>query len=95
MRKVTIITGPTCSGKTARSIEFAERFGAEIISCDSVQVYRGADIGSAKVSLAERKRVRHHLIDVVEPDGYFNVSDYIERAKAAICLLYTSDAADE
>lgn len=89
MRKVTIITGPTCSGKTACSIEFAERFGAEIISCDSVQVYRGADIGSAKVSLAERKRVRHHLIDVVEPDGYFNVSDYIERAKAAIDDIFS------
>lgn len=84
MTEVFIISGPTCSGKTARAIKLALEIGAEIISCDSVQVYRGMDIGSAKASAEERKLVRHHLIDVAEVSENFDVSKYVELSKAAM-----------
>lgn len=83
MREVIIITGPTCVGKTALSLKLAEECGGEIISCDSVQVYRHADIGSAKPDAAELARVKHHLIDVAEPSEVFDVARYVELAKAA------------
>ncbi len=84
MTEVHIISGPTCSGKTARAIELALEIGAEIISCDSVQVYRGMDIGSAKATAQERKLVRHHLIDVADVSENFDVSKYVELSKAAM-----------
>src|SRR5208283_3232923 len=66
-----IILGPTGSGKTALSLALAERFGGEIVSCVSVAVYRGMELGSAKPSREECARVPHHLIDVTEPDEPF------------------------
>jgi tRNA dimethylallyltransferase len=78
------IVGPTASGKTALSLELAERAGAEIVSCDSMQVYRHLDIGTAKPTAGERARVPHHLIDVVEPDEPFSAARYVELADAAI-----------
>jgi tRNA dimethylallyltransferase len=70
------ILGPTASGKTTLAIETALHLGAEIISADSMQVYRGMNIGTAKPTIIERRGVVHHLIDVVEPDVEFSVADY-------------------
>jgi tRNA dimethylallyltransferase len=81
---VVILLGPTGSGKTALSLALAERFGGEIVSCDSVAVYRGMDLGSAKPSLDERARVPHHLIDVADPDEPFTAGEYSRQARAAL-----------
>lgn len=79
-----ILTGPTGCGKTALAIEVAERLGAEIVSMDSMAVYRGLDIGTAKPTSAERARVPHHLIDVLEPWEAGSVAWWLEQA-AACC----------
>lgn len=84
MTEVFIITGVTCSGKTRRAIELAKKIGGEIISCDSVQVYRGMDIGSAKAAPEELTEVPHHLIDVADCDKPFDVAEYARLAKAAL-----------
>ena len=81
---VVILLGPTGSGKTALSLALAERFGGEIVSCDSVAVYRGMDLGTAKPSLEERARVAHHLIDVADPDEAFTAGEYSRQARAAL-----------
>ncbi len=81
---VIIISGPTCSGKTALAIKTALETDAEIISCDSVQLYRGMDIGSAKPDAAELAAVRHHLIDVADVRERFDIARYVELAKAAL-----------
>ena len=82
--KLIVILGPTAAGKTALSIELARHFGTEIISGDSMLVYRGFDIGSAKPSVAERKGVRHHLIDVREPWESYSVADFKNEAERII-----------
>lgn len=74
------LTGPTSSGKTALALEIAGRADAEIISLDSMAVYRGMDIGTAKPSLEQRSRIVHHLIDVVEPTVSYSVSSYVQAA---------------
>ena len=70
------ITGPTASGKTALSLGLADRLSAEIISCDSMQIYRGMDIGTAKATAAERAAVPHHLIDFLSPTESYSVEEY-------------------
>ncbi len=79
-----VLTGPTASGKTACALDWAERQGAEIVSCDSLLFYRGMDIGTAKPSPAELARVPHHLIDVVEPRERYDVQRYVAAARAAV-----------
>lgn len=79
-----ILLGPTGSGKTALSLALAEQFNGEIVSCDSVAVYRGMDIGTAKSSRDERARVPHHLIDVADPDHAFTAGEYSRQARAAL-----------
>jgi tRNA dimethylallyltransferase len=80
-----VILGPTASGKSALALAVAERIaGAEVLSVDSMQVYRGMDIGTAKPTPAERARVRHHLIDLVEADEPFTVARFVELADAVI-----------
>ncbi|MGH9607724.1 MAG: tRNA (adenosine(37)-N6)-dimethylallyltransferase MiaA [Terracidiphilus sp.] len=79
-----ILLGPTGSGKTALSLALAERFAGEIVSCDSVAVYRGMDVGTAKPTLEERARVPHHLIDVADPNQPFTAGDYSRVARAAL-----------
>jgi len=79
-----LLLGPTGSGKTALSLALAERFNGEIISCDSVAVYRGMDCGTAKPSHEERARVPHHLIDVAEPDQPFTAGEYSRQARTAM-----------
>jgi len=81
---VALLLGPTGSGKTALSLALAERFNGEIVSCDSVAVYRGMDLGTAKPTLEERARVPHHLIDIVDPDQPFTAGEYSRRARAAL-----------
>jgi tRNA dimethylallyltransferase len=82
-----ILLGPTGSGKTALSLTLAERFNGEIVSCDSVAVYRGMEMGTAKPSLEERARVQHHLIDVAEPDEPFTAGAYMKAAREALCEI--------
>jgi len=79
-----LLLGPTGSGKTALSLALAERFGGEIVSCDSVAVYRGMDLGTAKPTPEERARIPHHLIDIVDPDQPFTAGEYSRRARAAL-----------
>ncbi len=81
---VVLLLGPTGSGKTALSLSLAERFNGEIVSCDSVAVYRGMDLGSAKPTAAERARAPHHLIDVANPDEPFTAGAYSRRAREAL-----------
>ena len=69
-----IIAGPTATGKSAAAVKVAKEIGGEVISADSMQVYRGMDIGSAKITVEETEGVPHHLIDVLEPTEDFNVS---------------------
>ena len=76
------ILGPTATGKSRLGLEIAERLGAEILSVDSMQVYRGMDIGTAKPTLEERRRVRHHMIDVADPSDPYTVADFRRRARA-------------
>lgn len=82
--KVIAVVGPTASGKTALAVEIARRYGGEVISCDSMQIYRGMDIGTAKVTPEEMRGVPHHLIDIVSPEEEFSCADYASMAKAAI-----------
>jgi tRNA dimethylallyltransferase len=79
-----LLLGPTGSGKTALSLELGERFGGEIVSCDSVAVYRGMDVGTAKPTTEERARLPHHLIDVADPDQPFTAGEYSRQARAAL-----------
>jgi tRNA dimethylallyltransferase len=79
-----MLLGPTGSGKTALSLALAERFGGEIVSCDSVAVYRGMDLGTAKPTGEERARIPHHLIDIAEPDQPFTAGEYSRQARAAL-----------
>jgi len=79
-----LLLGPTGSGKTALSLALAERFHGEIVSCDSVAVYRGMEVGTAKPTLEERARAPHHLIDTAEPDRPFTAGEYSRRARAAL-----------
>ena len=88
-RPLVILTGPTAVGKTALSIELAKTIGGEIISADSMQVYRRMDIGSAKITPEEMAGVPHHLIDVLEPDQEFNVVVFQELAKRALAEIYS------
>lgn len=79
-----VILGPTGSGKTALSLALAERFNGEIVSCDSVAVYRGMELGTAKPSAQERARVPHYLIDVTTPNAPFTAGEYSRQARAAL-----------
>ena len=81
---VVILLGPTGSGKTALSLALGELFGGEIVSCDSVAVYRGMELGTAKPTTEERARLPHFLIDVAEPDQPFTAGEYSRQARAAL-----------
>ena len=88
-KPLIILTGPTAVGKTALSIRLAKKINGEIISADSMQVYRGMDIGSAKVSEEEMDGVKHYLIDVLDPSDEFNVVKFQEMAKEAMDDIYS------
>lgn len=86
--KMVVLTGPTAVGKTALSIALAKEIGGEIISADSMQVYKYMDIGSAKISKEEMEGVPHHLIDALDPAEEFNVFRFQQMAKAALGEIY-------
>lgn len=86
-----VIIGPTAVGKTALSLRLAEEFRGEIISGDSMQVYRGMDIGTAKASEEERARIPHHLIDIIDPDVPFSVQEFQQLAREKIEEIYRRD----
>ncbi len=81
---VLFVVGPTASGKEAVSLRLAELLGGEIVSLDSMKVYRGMDIGTAKPSLAQRAKIRHHLVDVVDPWEPFSAARYAQLAACAV-----------
>ncbi|MBQ9760548.1 MAG: tRNA (adenosine(37)-N6)-dimethylallyltransferase MiaA [Clostridia bacterium] len=82
--KILAVVGPTASGKTALSVELARRLQGEIVCCDSMQIYRRMDIGTAKPTEEERCGVPHHMFDIAEPDAGYSCADYVKDAKAAI-----------
>lgn len=81
---VLVLVGPTAIGKTALSLSIAAKFGCEIISMDSMQVYRFMDIGTAKASREEQAQVRHHLIDIADPDEQYHAASFVRDALAAV-----------
>lgn len=81
---IHVLTGPTAVGKTEAALRWAEQHDAEILSCDSVCVYRGMDIGSAKPTPDERRHIRHHGLDLVDPNERYSVSQYVDMAREAI-----------
>ena len=87
-KPLIILTGPTAVGKTAASIGLAKAIGGEIISADSMQVYRHMDIGSAKIRPKEMQGISHHLIDVLEPEEEFHVVKFQQMAKEALDGIY-------
>ena len=87
MNKLICIAGPTASGKTALSIALAEALDAQIVSCDSMQVYKYMDIGTAKPTVEERKGIVHHMLDVAEPDEDFSVSRYCAMADPIVANI--------
>ena len=83
-QKIIIITGPTATGKTDLAVRFALDMGGEVVNCDSMQVYKGMDIGTAKPRIEEKRGIPHHLLDIVDPDEEFNASRYREYALPVI-----------
>ncbi len=82
MPLVIALVGPTCTGKTDIGIELASRLNGEIISCDSRTIYRQMDIGTAKPTVEQQSQIKHHLIDVIEPDRFYSIAEYQTTAKA-------------
>ena len=78
------IAGPTGSGKSALALALAEEFHGEVVNCDSLQVYRHFDLGTAKLSLSERRGIPHHLIDIADPDELFTAGEYARRARVVL-----------
>lgn len=84
-----VICGPTASGKTSLSINLCKRLGGEIISADSMQIYKGLNIGTAKPSIEEQQGISHHLLDFLSPEKKYSVADYVEHAGAVISEIYS------
>ena len=84
MNNIICIAGPTASGKTALAVELAKEFNGEVVSCDSMQIYKRMDIGTAKPTAEEMQGIPHHMIDVAEPDEDFSVSRYCEMASPIV-----------
>ena len=82
--KIVVITGPTASGKTALGVALAQRLGGEVVSADSMQIYRGMDIGTAKPTAEEMDGIPHHMIDVADPGEDFSAARYVEMASACV-----------
>ena len=87
-KPLIVITGPTASGKTALSIETAQKIGGEIVNADSMQIYKYMDIGTAKPTMEERSGIPHYLIDEIEPTDKFSVAQYCDRAREYIDFIH-------
>ena len=83
-RKIVFIVGPTAAGKSKHAVKLARKIGGEVVSCDSMQVYKGIDILSCKPSEAETKKIRHHLFDIIFPSQDFNVNKFIKLSRQLI-----------
>lgn len=83
-----VVVGPTASGKTRLAIEIALKYGSEVVSADSMQIYKGMDIGTAKPTREEMRGVPHHMIDIVEPDVPYSVAQYVKDAHKAIAGIH-------
>ncbi|MBQ1263916.1 MAG: tRNA (adenosine(37)-N6)-dimethylallyltransferase MiaA, partial [Oscillospiraceae bacterium] len=84
MDNIICVVGPTASGKTDLAVQLALALGGEVVSCDSMQIYRRMDIGTAKPTVEEMCGIRHHMIDIVEPNDDFSVGKYVQMANTAI-----------
>ncbi len=84
---LVVLVGPTASGKSALGVHIAERWGGEVVACDSTQVYRGFDIGTAKPDAAERRGIPHHLLDLIDPQELFTAGEYRRRAELVLADL--------
>ncbi len=84
MSRIVVVCGPTASGKTALSIALAKTFDGEVVSADSMQIYRRMDIGTAKPTLAEREGIPHHMLDIADPSEQYSVSRYAQEAGACV-----------
>ena len=91
-RTVIVILGPTGSGKSKLSISLAKKLGGEIVSCDSMQIYRRMDIGTAKITKKEMENIPHHMIDIVDPNEEFSVGEYVKQAKKIIAEIFERNA---
>ncbi|MGI6681351.1 MAG: tRNA (adenosine(37)-N6)-dimethylallyltransferase MiaA [Bdellovibrionota bacterium] len=90
-KPLILITGATCSGKSSLAVKLAKAISAEIVSIDSVQVYKGFNIGSAKITKEEMQGIEHYLLDVLEPNSHFDVAKYLKLARKAISNIYDKD----
>jgi tRNA dimethylallyltransferase len=84
---LVVIVGPTASGKSVLGVHIAEQWGGEVVACDSTQVYRGLDVGTAKPDAAERRGIPHHLLDLIEPQELFTAGEYRRRAELVLADL--------
>jgi tRNA dimethylallyltransferase len=91
-KKVIVIAGPTATGKTAVSLVIAKAIGGEIVSADSIQLYKGTDIGSAKATKEERKQVPHHLLDICEISDYFSVVNFFDEVKSSCQEIFNHNS---
>lgn len=94
-KKIIVIIGPTASGKTDLSIKLAKKFGGEVISADSRQVYKGMDIGTGKITKKEMQGIPHYLLDVISPKKRFDVAQYKKLAEKAIGKIYKNPAPEQ
>ena len=85
-KRVLAVVGPTASGKTALAVQLAKKYDGEIVSADSMQIYKGMDIASAKPTEEEKEGIPHHLMDFLEPTEEFSVSDYVKLASDGLFL---------
>lgn len=81
---IIVVLGPTASGKTALAVELAKHYNGEVVSADSMQIYKGMDVLTAKPAIAEMQGIKHHLIDLLEPEADFSVADYVRLANNAV-----------
>ena len=86
--KIVVVCGPTASGKTALSIALAKAFNGEVVSADSMQIYRGMDIGTAKPTKEEMDGIPHHMFDIIAPDMEFSAADYARAAGEVIADIH-------
>lgn len=91
MKPLIIIAGPTACGKTNLSLSLAKKLDTQIISADSMQIYKYMDIGTAKIDLETRKNIKHYMIDEIEPDKNFSVADYQTQVKKYLSLIYSKN----
>src|SRR5579872_1070510 len=87
MTPLVAVVGPTGSGKSSLALCLAQKFAAEIVNCDSLQLYRGFDIGTAKTPVGERRGIPHHMFDVLMPEESYSAGEYVRRAREIVAEI--------